>query len=54
MQNGQPIAYASRSLNKAEKNNAMIEKEMAAIVFGATRFHEYIIIWTDSYMLHRS
>ena len=42
LQNGYPIAYASRSLNKSEQNYAQIEKEMAAIVFGATKFHEYI------------
>ena len=42
LQNGHPIAYASRSLNKSEQNYAQIEKEMAAIVFGATKFHEYI------------
>ena len=42
LQNGHPIAYASRSLNKSEQNYAQIEKEMVAIVFGATKFHEYI------------
>ena len=42
LQNGHPIAYASRSLNKSEQHYAQIEKEMAAIVFGATKFHENI------------
>ena len=42
LQNGHLIAYASKSLNKCEQNYAQIEKEMAAIVFGATKFHEYI------------
>ena len=42
LQNGHPIAYASRSLNKSEQNYAQIEKEMTAIVFEATKFHEYI------------
>lgn len=42
MQEGHPIAYASRSLNRTEQNYAQIEKEMAAIVFGATKFHDYI------------
>ena len=42
LHNGHPIAYASRSLNKSEQNYAQIEKAMAAIVFGATKFHEYI------------
>ena len=42
LQNGHHIAYASRSLNKSEKNDAQVEKEIAAIVFRATMFHEYI------------
>ena len=40
--NSQPVAYASRRLNKVEINYAPIEKEMSAIVFGCTRFHDYI------------
>ena len=42
LQNGHPITYASRSPNKSEQNYAQIEKEMFAIVFGATKCHEYI------------
>ena len=41
-QDGQPVAYASRRLNSAEENYAPIEKEMCAIQFGCTRFHDYI------------
>lgn len=43
-QEERPIAYASRTLTNAERNGyAMIEKEMAAIVFGCARFHQMLI-----------
>ncbi|CAB4021658.1 Hypothetical predicted protein, partial [Paramuricea clavata] len=42
LQGNQPVAYASRALNRAERNYAQIEKEMLTIVFGATKFHQYI------------
>ena len=41
-QNGKPIAYASRSLSTSERNYAQIEKELLAIVFACTKFHQYI------------
>lgn len=41
MQEGRPIAYASRLLSAAERNYHPIEKEMMAIVFGLKRFHHY-------------
>ena len=37
-----PVSYASRSLNSAEKNYAQIEKELLAILFGCTQYHQYI------------
>ena len=37
-----PIAFASRTLTTAEQKYAKIEREGLAVVFGVTRFHEYI------------
>ncbi|XP_033763408.1 uncharacterized protein K02A2.6-like [Pecten maximus] len=42
MQEGKPIAFASKSLTPSEINYAQIEKEMYAIVFGCTKFHQYL------------
>ena len=42
MQDGAPIAYASRSLNSTEQNYAQIEKETLAIVFAMEKFHNYV------------
>ena len=42
MQEGQPVAYASRALTMTQQTYAQIEKEMLAIVFACEKFHNYI------------
>ena len=43
LQNGQPIAFASRSLSKTEQSYAQIEKEYLSIVFGCECFKQYLL-----------
>nr|XP_061787661.1 uncharacterized protein K02A2.6-like [Nerophis lumbriciformis] len=42
MQNGRPVAFASRTLTETETRYAQIEKELLAVVFACTKFREYV------------
>ena len=42
MQEGRPVAFASRAMTETECRYAQIEKETLAVVFGCERFHEYL------------
>ena len=42
LQDGHPVAYASRALTATEINYAQIEKELLSIVFGVERFASYV------------
>ena len=43
MQDGQPVACASRAMTGAEERYAQIEKELLAICYGSERFRQYVI-----------
>lgn len=42
LQDGQPVAFASRTMTQTERRYAQIEKELLSILFGCNRFHQYI------------
>ena len=42
IQEGKPIAFASKSLTETEQHNTNIERELLAVVFGCERFRTYI------------
>ena len=42
IQEGRPIAFASKSLTDTESRYANIERELLAVVFGCERFHMYL------------
>ena len=52
LQNGIPIAYASRAMNPTQQRYAQIEKELLAVQFGCEKFDDFlfghtIIVETD-------
>ena len=46
LQNGRPIAFASKALTKTKCRYANIEREMLAVVFGVEQFCTYIYGWS--------
>ena len=42
LQDGNSIAFASRTMKDAEQNYAQIEKELLTIVLACSKFHQYI------------
>lgn len=42
IQNQRPVAYASRALTPTQQKYSQIEKETLAIVYGCSKFHEYV------------
>ena len=42
MQDGCPVAFASKALTQAETQYANMEREMLAIIYGCERFHNYL------------
>ena len=42
LQEGKPIAFASKSVTDTERRYANIEREMLSIVFACERFHTYL------------
>ena len=52
LQEGRPLAYASRALSDTETRYATIEKEMLAIVFSLEKWHQYtfgrpVVVYSD-------
>ena len=51
-----PVAFASPTLTKSERNYSQIEKEFVGIIFGVRKFHKYLYgctfhLYTDHKLL---
>ena len=44
LQDGLPVAFASKALNSAQSNYPNTDREMLAVVFGINRFHTYLYV----------
>ena len=42
LQDGRPVAYASKAVTPEEMSYANIEREMLAVVFGCLKYHHYL------------
>ena len=52
LQNDKPVCFASKALTETERNYAQITKELYAVLFGMTKFHQmtygrHIIVQSD-------
>ena len=57
MQNGKPLAYASRALTDTESRYTIIEKEMLALVYALEKWHQFtygrpVVVHSDHKPLH--
>jgi hypothetical protein len=43
MQNGQPVAFASKTFTDTEASYSNIERECLAVLYGIERFHHYLV-----------
>lgn len=42
LQENRPVAYGSRALTETEKTYSQIDKESLAVLYGCTKFHQYV------------